>query len=304
MTAPLRYALCLLLLVPNLASGAQVIWGSSRLANNYTSQGAPNRLDGSFTFQLGSFANDFTPTASNTSEWLEHWVAAQSATYNETTRFFTGSYVYTDTVSPFTPSNRGYIWGFNERRGANGASVGEWILITDLNWQWPAGGGIALPVQWSVSSASEVVLGSVGGSGADFHMRTAAVALEAGGEDTPQTWIADFFTGPDADLTADPDFDGLTNLMEFALQTPPNEANGGRMPMLEINDAATEVVFFKAGARAGVTFELEVSEDLLTWQSGDRDYEVVAESFLGVRFRSRHPLGEGPPYARVVAVVP
>jgi len=75
-----------------LAHGAQVLWGSARLAFNYVSTGEPNALGSDFTFQLGSFDPDFTPTADNISSWLAHWTPAQSVDYNANTRFFTGSY--------------------------------------------------------------------------------------------------------------------------------------------------------------------------------------------------------------------
>jgi hypothetical protein len=287
------------------AHSAQVLWGSARLAFNYVSTGEPDALGSDFTFQLGSFDAGFTPTADNVSSWLAHWTPAQSVNYNANTRFFTGSYSYQTATEPFTSANRAYIFGFNRWAASEGDTHAEWILATDPNWRWPAAiGGIAPPVQWSMSNAQTVILGSINNPNSTAHMQTAAV-------NTPleflnlEFWAKRYTIGTDeASLATDPDGDGLTNLEEFEGSTNPlifnqTDAPETRAPIIEfVQDSSelfTELALFKLGLPSGASLTPQISSDLVTWQPATSAFDVRDDSILIYRVRSKSPVVKGVP---------
>ena len=182
---------------------SQVLWESARFANNYLCSGSPNAFNGGFTFQLGAFEPGFTPTRTNLSEWLDHWTEAQSASYNPTTKFFIGSFVYAQSQSPFLPSNHGYIFAFHRTVKTAGGDQGEWGLVSNPAWKQPSGEGICPPVQWSVSNATKVIVGSINDPSEAFHRKTEKVSLtrELSGL---QLWLRTNFPGlgKESSLTA------------------------------------------------------------------------------------------------------
>ncbi len=273
---------------------SQVLWGSARLANNYLSAGPPSAMDAGFTFQLGAFDEGFTPTPENVADWLDHWTPAQGRTYNDTTRFFTGSFVYQQNVTPFMPSNQAYIFGFNRWATSEGGSQAEWILATNPAWKWPAGGGISPPVQWSMSSASEIVLGSVNAPSGNAHMQTESVPTPVASlsDDLRAKRYLDLEDPGASGGQEDPDHDGLSTALELAFGLDPETPNQGRYPNTEIvydsGQAYVEISFLKLGQQADVTLGLQVSDDLESWQNDT--VTVVEDSLLIYRARASKPI--------------
>lgn len=290
-----------------VAFSAQVIWSSKRFAQNYTSAGVSSPLGEETTFQLGSFSDGFIPTPENTAEWLDHWVAAQSAPYNPTTRFFTGSFVYSENSAPFMPGNQPYIFGFDRLVQAEGSDKGEWILVTNPSWRWPiANSGIALPSQWSMSSATETILGAVDAS-SDAHMTTESVSL--GMESlSPELWQQRYLAGrsqAEADWNADPDGDGLANLIEYFTGGVPLLRDQNKLPLYTVIEDTgqhfIEISLSKAAAATGVNVMIEVSDDLVTWTPGGNEIEMLENNDSVIRFRDKTPLGRSHRYLRVSA---
>lgn len=71
-------------------------------------------------------------------------------------------------------------------------------------------------------------------------------------------------TGTSAD-DADYDFDGLANLIEFALGSSPALAAEAPRPVMSVNGASLDFSFFRA--RADVSYIVEGSPDLKSWQT-------------------------------------
>ncbi|MCX8090672.1 MAG: FAD-dependent oxidoreductase [Verrucomicrobiae bacterium] len=83
---------------------------------------------------------------------------------------------------------------------------------------------------------------------------------------------------------ADPDADGLANLMEFALGTNPRIADLNPLaPRIE-QDRLT-ISFTRSRAASDVNLNVEASEDLVTWQSGSGWVEEVSCEDEGSRER-------------------
>jgi hypothetical protein len=280
------------LAVPSLAT--QVNWRCPLFADNLQSDGRP--LDRSFRFALGSFAAGFVPTAGNVDQWAAHWVPRGHAVYNPQTRSFAARTDYTTNPAPFLPANQAYIWGCN-----GSISQGEWILATHPTWTWPAGDASpAAPVlTWTIADAHAVV-GSINGSG--FLMRTAAVAGAAPLTLAPDPWRALFFTGAelaDAGLSgweADPDWDGVDTLAEYAAGTDPRSPADHPVPASVVVDplgGAPEVVWsLPRDWRSQVRWTIEESSGLVDWLPAADD--IIASPGGPTGFQVRVPMATGP----------
>ena len=85
-----------------------------------------------------------------------------------------------------------------------------------------------------------------------------------------ETWLAAVFTSAQLNdptvsgLTADFDRDGLTTLMEYALDAEPLTASIAELPLTDWDaQGRLTLTFFRA--RADLTYEVEGSGDLITW---------------------------------------
>ena len=255
------------------ASGAQVNWGTTRLATNYTSDLKPLGQDTGFTFEVGAFADGFVPTAGNAEQWAANWIAADSGSYNSTLAFATGSVSKAATIPA---GAKGYLWGFDAREGAV-----EWILVSDASWVWGANEAGDKPVDWTVGAAGESVVGEINGT---FHMQTAAFDLNATSAD-PQAWLAENFPGetdsPIAAWDADADQDGVPNALEFAFGTSPRDLTAVvRAQAVPVQTAAGKVmsVVFDGVPSEGVALNYEVSTDLQNWADAGDSVEVRTEA--------------------------
>ncbi len=195
------------------AQAGQINFSSTANSVNLTSAGA--LLTGQFVFELGVFDAGFTPTAANAASWASKWHRAKVAFYNPKTRYMASSYAVTSNAAPFALGTRGYIWAHD-----GSCAGGESLLLTDPSWGWPSTSALDIPVSWTVATASSAIVGQINQPG--FHMKTAALAVTLPTL-TYADWRAGAFTaGQLADSTvsgpsADPDGDGQSNLMEFAL---------------------------------------------------------------------------------------
>ena len=106
-----------------------------------------------------------------------------------------------------------------------------------------------------------------------------------------QTWIADYYTGSDAQTTADPEHDGVRNLVEYAFQLDPtssalgtisytgNVLTGLGLPTISSpNEWPLRAIFGRRidYVQAGLTYTVEFSANLVDWDASLEDPTFIA----------------------------
>ncbi len=309
----------------NADAAATVNYSSVVGTTNLQSDGTP--MDASFRFQIGTFSGGFAPAADNTVEWLAHWVplfdaagdpiAGATAAFDEiplpTPPFpagaahtgFSGTAEFDHNEMPFTTDSQVYIWGYNNRLNPGSA---EWILVTDTTWLWPAGTANPPATTFSVGAADTAIIGSIN-TGAR-HMQSAAVSISPGASgQVYDTWLAaqfapEILSNPDlADTVwgalADPDADGVANVIEFFTASDPNDAGSNRPTSATVDSEHLVFTFFQAKDTTGTVGEVEWSSDLVHWQTDTVTGQVVEDLGDVFRIEARVPRGEGEVFARL-----
>jgi hypothetical protein len=86
------------------------------------------------------------------------------------------------------------------------------------------------------------------------------------GNETPvSSWLIGNGLPFDSDLNSDPNQDGVNLLMAYALDLDPNKNLAGSMPNAVIAGNQMSLRFF--AGRAGLTYSVQVSEDMLHWSA-------------------------------------
>lgn len=262
---------------------AEIIsWFSDANQTNLDSSGTA--MGSGFQFQLGVFSDGFAPTARNTSEWLAHWHAADTTTYNAANQRFADSYQVTANTAPFIVGAAAWIFG--HRDSPTGS---EWILFRKATWLWPAPNPMnPLPTQWNAKNADVIVLGSVNGSGSPFLMHSA-------GFQTYNQWQVEYLTGDPLDgPDDDPDEDGTPNLLEFVFGSPPKVAGPPPATPVTMTSGHRQISIPRLiGRPAKLT--VEVSTSLTGWQSGPAVTETVSDGPEAWIVRDLTPAGPGQP---------
>jgi hypothetical protein len=102
--------------------------------------------------------------------------------------------------------------------------------------------------------------------------------------DDYQSWAAGItWTGSDPSVNADPNSDGATNLMSYALQIPPlAAAPAGHLPFAEAG--ATQpggpwlgLTFRKNAMAADLTYTVRTSTDLVSWTDLTANGSTIVE---------------------------
>jgi len=278
------------------AEATRINFYSSPGVAAYGSDGQPLNEDTSF--ELGVFANGFVPSATNTAQWSANWVPAQRAKFTTKHNWFTSVFNVTNNAAPFTVGAPAYVWGFNGSEAS-----GQWILFRSTNWTWPAADANApRPLLWSAKDATVVVLGSLApANGGAVGLRSLAVANSLPPVTTWGQFKADKL--PDAVLgnpADDADGDGVSNILEFALGTAPNNAadrpaSPGTWNRLGRGTDGKDYLEVRVPRRRdrAVNFAAELSTDLSAWSGGTNAANKVEDTVDALTLRDKTPIGEG-----------
>lgn len=250
---------------------------------NLTSSGSA--MDGNFVFQLGVFTNGFVPTRANIQEWNSKWADAESVGYITSNNSFEKTYTVSSNVSPFFVGTAAWVWG------KRSTSVGdEWILFRNSDWTWPVPNPFSpFPLDWNAAAANQVVIGSIHGSG--HLMKSEAVV-------TYHQWQSATLAGEPLNTPdADPDQDGVGNLLEFIFGTDPQLANAApHTPLEKVNVGGSDYLQIGIPRLRGrlATLTVRVSSDLITWNSGPSHTIEVSNTVDSWVVRDLTPLGGTP----------
>jgi hypothetical protein len=280
-----------LCLIAPLKAQTQIDWISTQNATNLLSNEiTPMACD--FRFELGVFKGSFVPTALNTADWSGNWVAAQRVRYrSDLKRLDMGSFTVNSNISPFTTGKLAYVWGF---RGD--PVVGEWILYRAASWVWPAAssGPPVAPLTWDAKNATAVI-GDIKLSGSPYLMKTASVSNAVPPITTWAQWQADELEGETLiQPHQDADGDGTANILEFIFGTSPKTANPSLVQAANFLDVSgSNYLHLTVPRRVDrpATLLVEVSGDLVTWNSSNAHTAVVSSSNSSLTVRDLTPFG-------------
>ena len=278
--------------VPTSLKAERLFWSSNIDAVNLRSNGGT--MQGDYAFELGVFTGGFIPTSANTTEWAAHWVAAQRVSYMDRDSNFSGVFTVENNDAPFTVGANAYIWGF----GGEGP-IKEWILFRRTTWTWPAPNPFnPFTRNWNANAANVVVLGSIQASGSPYLMKSAAM-VDGRPVITWDQWAASELAATTLDSPSDdPDLDGTPNALEFIYGTAPLSAS---LP------TATPAVWRVLGSEYFLQISVprrldrtaavvvEISSDLVTWNSGPEWTETMEDSTSALVVRDLTPLSAGLP---------
>ena len=294
--ASLATLLVTLGLLPLTASATRINFYSSPGVSAYGSDG--QSLNEDTSFELGIFANGFVPSATNTAQWSPNWVPAQRTKFATKHNWFTSVFNVTNNVAPFLVGAPAYVWGFN-----GSEAQGQWILFRATNWTWPAAdGNRPNPLLWSAKDATVVVLGSLAqANGGAVSLRPLAVANSLPPVTTWGQFKAEKLqNSAHGNPGDDADGDGISNILEFALGTAPNNAaerpaSPGTWNRLARGPDGKDYLEVRVPRRRdrAVNFSAELSADLATWSGGTNAANTVEDTAEALTLRDKTPIGEG-----------
>ncbi len=263
-----------------IAAQVPILWYSPQNAVNQTSDGQP--MDEHFTFELGVFEGSFVPTPENLHLWVTNWTAASSTPYFTINNSYSATHSVDDNDPPFSTDKPAYVWGKRELNGQR-----EWILFRAAHWNWPYvpdfPSGPALS-GWIADEATAVI-GQINSSGIPFLMKSAAVPI------TWEEWKTAHLTGePLNGPHDDPDRDGTPNLLEFAFGTTPTVANAPVATPVVLDENGHPVITIPRRIDHLANYLVEVSGNLVDWNSGLAHTEILQNDAAALRVRDLTPV--------------
>lgn len=281
-----RFALALmaLWLACGLTSYGVEVFFTSPVAM-VTSDAMGDALGEDVVVELGAFTVGFTPTLANKDSWLANWHTAKREFYNAKTGFYSGTFTLTSNTSPFTTTQRGWIWVYNR--------CGEWALFGKSTWLWPNASNIfAPPVYWDLSDANQAIIGSVNTGAFDL------VTADAGGSPGPSVSFNDWAamqTGVSAVKSDDSDGDGTSNFAEYAFGSRADDSAslpGSGVVTMEVSGSRYLAARVKRSWVTGVTFSAQLSTDLANWSTAG--LVTLQNDATALIVRDSQTIGTGP----------
>lgn len=129
-----------------------------------------------------------------------------------------------------------------------------------------------------------------------------------------QTWKSQNFSPEDllnpaiSGDGADPDHDGLSNLMEFALGGDPNNSDPQLQPMSAVTELSgsknLEFTYLRRTTESGLAYLPETSSDLQSWNDDPAQFTTLSTTpadpgFEEVKIRLTAPIGTDPTFIRL-----
>lgn len=98
----------------------------------------------------------------------------------------------------------------------------------------------------------------------------AAISITTPAQSQYQTYLAGFgLTDPALTApTADPDSDGIPNLLEYAFNLNPTQSNASGLPVTAMQNGYLTISFVQRTPPTDINYSVQVSDDLLNWNSG------------------------------------
>ena len=75
--------------------------------------------------------------------------------------------------------------------------------------------------------------------------------------------------------SANPAGDGIANILKYALHLDPKESNRDQLPEISVEEDFLTFRFRQSKNATDISFEVEVSDDLVTWHSGEDETELI-----------------------------
>lgn len=245
-------------------------------------------MDGGFRFQLGVFQGTFVPIAGNMNLWAQNWVAARNLPYLESSKSYSDNFPGFSLPPHITAGKATYVWGFK-----GDPSSSEWILFRNSSWNWP-GFNIDPPpiLRWQAKDAAPI-LGQINSNGIPYLMRSAAVSNVAPPKITWDQWVVTDLAGVSENGTNDdPDADGTPNILEFIFGSSPKTANAPTATPVSLVGGHLVITIPRRIDRPA-TLVVEVSGDLVTWNSGPPHTEVLSSGLATLVVRDLTPMSAG-----------
>ncbi len=107
-----------------------------------------------------------------------------------------------------------------------------------------------------------------------------------------------------AGVHADPDGDGMSNLLEYALGTDPLATDERSDAQIEARDEVWTFSYRRPTDRTDIVYAVEISSDLQEWSEEGVTHEWVATEGDRATWRARHPRSSGPLFFRLKVTVP
>lgn len=195
---------------------------------------------------------------------------------------FSGTYAYSKNLATFAEGNQ--VWGLTQPLGIT-LSEDKSQLI----WVERGNGRIR-----SANTGESTFQTLAEGEDSPFGI-TVRPSAPAG--ETFSSWMATFdLNAGQTGTIDDPDGDGISNLLEFALNLDPSAANRSALPESTIiADGGNEYLVLEVNKNAqanGVELVVESSPDLTDWFSGDDHTVVLEENASLLRVRDAVPLSD------------